>query len=320
MACLCLLAAASAAQGYPTAIVVDQRGKGDYTSIQPAIDNAKAFPDQRITIYIRPGVYKEKVKVHAWNTLLSLEGEDAHTTVITYDDHFAKLQKGRNSTFFTPTLLVQGDGFMAKNLSIQNTAGPVGQAVALALEADACVLYRCRILGNQDTYYAAGSRGRHYLSECYLEGTTDFIFGPATVLFDRCEIHSKSNSYITAASTPPSIKFGFVFRRCRLTAEEGVDAVFLGRPWRDHAQVVFWRCELGRHILPAGWSNWEGTQRDKTAFFAEYKNYGPGAGRKKRVAWSRQLPFSKALRYRPRNVLGGLEREGDNAASKGGKY
>lgn len=308
-ACFCFFLKIAAAQEYPTLFTVATDGSGDFRSIQAAVDHCKSFPDHRITIRIKPGIYREKVKIHAWNTQITLLGDDPLTTIISWDDHFEKMQRGRNSTFFTPTLLVQGDGFRAKNLSIENAAGPVGQAVALALEADKCALDNCRILGCHDTFYAAGSRARVCLSDCYIEGTTDFIFGPAIVFFDHCQIHSKSNSYITAASTPKNVRHGFVFRHCRLTAAGGVDSVFLGRPWRDYAKVVFVKCEIGAHVLPAGWSNWEGTQRDKTAFFAEGKNRGAGAVQHGRVAWSRALPFFQVKKYTPRRILGRWEED-----------
>ena len=288
---------------YATKITVAQDGSGDFTRIQDAIDNAKAFPDERITIFIKSGIYTEKVKVYAWNTFLTLKGEDTATTVITWDDHFDKINRGRNSTFHTYTLLVQGDDFRAEKLHIANTAGPVGQAVALAVEADRCVIRDCRVTGFQDALYTAGSNSRQYFERCHIEGTTDFIFGPATALFDSCTIHSKSNSFITAASTPKGKPFGYVFRHCRLTADAGVDSVYLGRPWRDFAQVVFLNCYMGAHIRPEGWHHWAGTRRDKTAFFAEFDNTGPGAGTAKRVPWSRQLGKNAARRYTPKKVL-----------------
>lgn len=298
----CLLATLVRAQ-YATEITVAQDGSGDFSRIQEAIDHAKAFPDQRITIFIKSGVYREKVKVYAWNTLLTLKGENAATTIITGDDFFDKIGRGRNSTFHTPTLLVQGDDFRAEQLTIENTAGPVGQAVALAVEADRCVFRNCRMLGHQDTLYAAGSNSRQYFAQCYIEGTTDFIFGPATALFDTCILHSKSNSYITAASTPQGKRFGFVFRHCKLTADPGVDSVYLGRPWRDFARTVFLHCALGAHVLPEGWQNWSGTQRDKTAFYAEYGNTGTGAAAAGRVSWSRLLSKKEAGKYTTANIL-----------------
>ena len=288
---------------YATEMTVAQDGSGDFTQIQDAIDHAKAFPDKRITILIKPGIYREKVVVYAWNTLITLQGENAATTIITGGDYFDQIARGRNSTFHTHTLLVQGDDFRAENLTIENTAGPVGQAVALAVEADRCVFRNCRMLGHQDTLYTAGSNSRQYYANCYIEGTTDFIFGPATALFDSCTLHSKSNSYVTAASTPQGKRFGYVFRYCRLTADPGLDSVYLGRPWRDFARTVFIKCEMGAQILPAGWQNWTDTERFKTVFYAEYGNTGPGADASRRVTWSRLLSKKEAAKYTLENVL-----------------
>ena len=291
---------------YANEITVAQDGSGDYRSIQEAIYSAKAFPDKRITIYIKAGIYREKVRVPSWNTNITLKGENAETTKITWDDHFKKIDLGRNSTFYTATLLVEGEDFRAENLSIENTAGPVGQAIALAVEADRCVFKNCRIKGNQDTLYTAGTHSRQYFTQCYIEGTTDFIFGEAVVLFDSCQIHSKSNSYITAASTPEANKFGFVFRNCRLTAADNVDKVYLGRPWRKYARVAYLHCYFGAHIAPEGWQNWSGTDHNKTAYYAEFGNTGPGSGAADRVSWSLQLRRREARYYSLNKILGTL--------------
>jgi len=285
-------------------MVVAQDGSGDYRTIQDAVDAAKAFPDKRITIFVKNGIYHEKVKIHSWNNKLSLIGEDVEKTIISSNDYFNKVGRGRNSTFFTYALLVEADDFYAENLTVENTAGPVGQAVALHVEGNRCVFKNCRLLGNQDTLYVAGENSRMYFSGCYIEGTTDFIFGAATVFFEQCTIHSKSDSYITAASTFPIQPFGFVFRKCRLTAEPGVAKVFLGRPWREFAKTVFLKCELGGHILPEGWHNWDKPGAEKTTFYAEFQNSGEGSNPGKRVAWSKQLAKKEAKKYTPQNVLG----------------
>ena len=278
-------------------------GSGNYTSIQKAIDACKSFPDKRITIHIKNGVYNEKIVVPACNNRLSIIGESIEKTIITYGDFFGKINRGRNSTFYTYTMLVEADDFYAENLTIENSAGAVGQAVALHVRGDRCAFHNCRILGNQDTLYTEGLNSRQYFKNCYIEGTTDFIFGSATVLFKNCTIFSKSNSFITAASTPQQMSFGYVFLNCKLQAKEGVDKVFLGRPWRDYARVVFINCDLGHHILPAGWSNWTGTNRDKTAYFAEFENTGPGAGKSLRVNWSHQLTEKEASGYVIEKIL-----------------
>lgn len=284
-------------------MTVSQDGSGDYITIQSAIDASKAFPDKRIIIHVRNGIYKEKVVVPACNNMISILGEDAEKTIISNGDFFGSINRGRNSTFYTYTFLVEADDFFAENLTFENSAGPVGQAVALHVNGNRCVFRNCRIIGNQDSLYADGSSNRQYFKDCYIQGTTDFIFGSATVLFDGCEICSHANSFITAASTTIGKSYGFVFMKCRITCIDGIDKVYLGRPWRDYAKVVFIKCELGRHIVPEGWSDWAGTERYKTAFFAEYKNTGPGSVISKRISWSHQIPKKEASKYTIKNIL-----------------
>jgi pectinesterase len=284
-------------------MTVAQDGSGDYTTIRKAIDASRSFPDQRITIFVKNGTYNEKIVIPACNPRISIIGESAEKTIITFNDFFNKMNRGRNSTFYTYTLLVDADDFYAENLTIQNSAGPVGQAVALHVRGDRCVFRNCRIIGNQDTLYTDGFTSRQYFDGCFIEGTTDFIFGAATVLFNNCTINSKANSYVTAASTPQGNPFGYVFIGCKLTASEGVTKVYLGRPWRDYAKVVFVKCELGAHIQPAGWSDWQGIGRDKTAYYAEYKNTGPGSDISQRVTWSHQLSKKEAAKYKLKDIL-----------------
>lgn len=285
-------------------MTVAQDGSGDYKTIQAAIDNTKAFPDKRITIHIKNGVYREKVHVYEWNPMVSLIGEDAEKTIITWNDHFKQIDLGRNSTFHTPTLQVDGDDFHGENLTIENTAGPVGQAVALAVNADRVSFYASRFLGHQDTVYLTGEGKRQYFRNCYIEGTTDFIFGRATAVFDQCRIHSLSDSYITAASTPENVEHGFVFLDAILTADEDVSEVYLGRPWRDFAQTVFLNTEMGAHIKPEGWHNWSKPEAESTVLYGEYKSRGPGAQPKKRVKWHTPLSDEQAGDYTPESVLG----------------
>lgn len=293
------------AQDVQYKMVVAQDGSGDFTSIQAAIDATKAFPDKRITIFIKSGIYHEKVRVPSWNNLLSIVGEDKEKVIISYDDHFNKIGRGRNSTFMTYTFLVEADDFYAENLTIENTAGPVGQAVALHVEGNRCIFYNCRFLGNQDTLYVSGEGSRQLFRNCYVEGTTDFIFGSATVLFDSCLVVSKSDSYITAASTPERIQFGFVFRSCTLKPATGVSKVYLGRPWRNYAKTVFINCFMDSHILREGWFNWSKPEAEKTSFYAEYGNTGPGSNTSGRVGWSHILSKKETKKYTIENILGG---------------
>ncbi len=284
--------------------VVAQDGSGNFTSIQEAINASKSFPYKRKTIFIKNGIYYEKIKIHEWNPNLSLIGESKESTIITFDDYFNKINLGINSTFYTYTLLVEGDQFIAKNLTIKNAAGEVGQAVALAINANNSIISNCAILGNQDTLYVTGKNKKQYLSNCYIEGTTDFIFGAATVLFENCIIHSLKNSFVTAASTPEGADYGFVFKKCKLTAAANVTSVYLGRPWRIFAKTVFLECDYGNHILPEGWNNWSKPEAEISSFYAEFNCHGEGSKTDKRVSWSRQLKKGAAKKYSIETVLG----------------
>lgn len=284
-------------------MVVAQDGSGDYATIQAAIDAAQSFPTERTEIFIRAGVYREKVSVHAWNSKLSLIGEHVDRTVITWDDSFESIDRGRNSTFHTYTLRVQGDDFIGRNLTIRNNAGPVGQAVALHVDADRVVFDNCRLIGHQDTLYVAGAGNRQYFLDCHIEGTTDFIFGAATAVFEHCTLHSRANSYITAASTPEGVLFGLVFRGCRLTAEPGVGQVYLGRPWRDHARTVFIDTEMGAHIRAEGWHDWNRPEARRTTYYAEHGSTGPGAVPEARVDWIHTLTEDEAAGYTPAEIF-----------------
>ena len=285
---LLLLVAVSGtwAQERQDTIVVSRDGTGNFRTLQEAIESARAFMDYTVTIYVRNGVYKEKVIVPSWVENIDIIGEDRDKTIITYDDH-ANINK--MGTFRTYTVKVEGSDITFKNLTIENNAAQLGQAVALHTEGDRLKFINCRILGNQDTIYTGAKFTRLYFKDCYIDGTTDFIFGPSTALFEDCIIHSKRNSYVTAASTPKEAKYGYVFKHCKLTAEPGVDKVYLGRPWRPYAYTLFIECELGKHIVLAGWHNWGKQSNEETARYMEYKNTGEGANASERVAWSKQL-------------------------------
>ena len=290
---LLLLSVVSAAwaQERQDTIVVSRDGTGNFRTLQEAIESARAFMDYTVTIYVKNGVYKEKVIVPSWVENIDIIGEDRDKTIITYDDH-ANINK--MGTFRTYTVKVEGSDITFKNLTIENNAAQLGQAVALHTEGDRLKFINCRILGNQDTIYTGAKFTRLYFKDCYIDGTTDFIFGPSTALFEDCIIHSKRNSYVTAASTPKEAKYGYVFKHCKLTAEPGVDKVYLGRPWRPYAYTLFIECELGKHIVLAGWHNWGKQSNEETARYMEYKNTGEGANASERVAWSKKLTKKEA--------------------------
>lgn len=286
-----------------TLITVAQDGSGDFTKIQEAVYACPAFPYEKVTIFVKNGVYNEKVRIPEWNNNVILKGESKEKTIITFDDNFSKINLGRNSTFYTSTVLVEGDDFSALNLTIKNASGDHGQGIALSVVANRAKISNCDILGNQDTLYISGKDAKQYFTNCYIEGTTDFIFGSATALFENCVIYSIKNSYITAASTPEGAAFGFVFKNCKLTASPEADAMYLGRPWRIYAKTVFIACDLGKHIKPEGWENWSKPEAEKTSFYAEYNCTGLGFQPDKRVSWSHQLSKKEADQYSIENIL-----------------
>ena len=286
--------------------VVAKDGSGDYTTIQSAINATPDVAQKRVTIYVKNGIYIEKVVIPSWKTKITLIGQSKDSTIITYGDYHGK---GDINTFTSYTVLVQGNDFVAENITFENSAGRVGQALALAVVADRCIIKNCRIIGNQDTLYAANDSSRQYYVDCYIEGTTDFIFGDATAVFKNCLIKSKKNSFVTAASTSPNQKFGYVFLNCRLIADSGLTKVYLGRPWRPYAAVAYINCYLGPQIISAGWNNWRDSEREKTATYSEYKSFGLGANSKARVKWSKQMTSKEAEKYTLKNIFGNWQPE-----------
>ena len=306
---------------HPTTLTVAQDRSGDFRTIQEAIQACRDLGEKRVTIHIRKGIYREKLVIPSWKTNISLIGDHRDSVVVTGNDHTGKLVPGgrdmhgldKYQTYTSHTVLVEGNGTLLENLTIENTAGRVGQAVALHVEGDEVVVRNCKILGNQDTLYAANAQSRQYYVDCYVEGTTDFIFGEATSVFERCEIRSLSDSYITAAATRRNQPHGFVLLDCRLTAVPGVQRVYLGRPWRPYARTVFIRTEMSDHILPEGWHHWPGDvmfpEKEKTAYYAEYGSKGAGGDLSKRVSWSKKLTKSEADRFTPTSILGDFVRQ-----------
>ena len=297
--------------------VVDPHGRGDYLTVQAAVDAVPdALHDGQFTILVKPGVYRERIII-PWNKRhLRLKGLAAERTVIVYGNAAPQPWgnfPGTKGTSGSATMFVHAEDVTLEDLTVENDAGRVGQAVALFTNGDGFTARRCRFLGNQDTVYTFGKFSedgkyiRNSFFDCYIEGTTDFIFGSSTVWFERCEIRSKADSYVTAASTFEGRRFGYVFKDCRLTADPGVEKVYLGRPWRPYARTVFIGCELGAHIVPEGWHNWGSPEKEKTAFYAEYGCTGPGADTSARAAWSHRLSAGEAALYTYENVMSGLQ-------------
>ena len=285
--------------------VVAKDGSGDFFTVQEAINAVPDFRKEgRTTIYIRKGVYKEKLIIPESKINVSLIG--AEGAVISGDDYASKPNRfGENmSTSGSSSCYIYAPDLICENLTFENTAGRVGQAVACFVSGDKVIFRNCRFLGNQDTLYNFGKHCRQYFENCYIEGTVDFIFGSSTAVFNRCTIHSLSKGYLTAPSTPQDEAYGYVFIDCRLTAADGVEKVYLARPWRPYGKSVFIHCEMDDHILPVGWHNWNKKDAEKTCFFAEYENTGAGAATKKeRAKFSHQLKNLKG--YSIEEILAG---------------
>lgn len=300
--------AVNAANKYdnPDTLFVARDGTAEFRNIGDAIEVCRAFMEYHKVIFVKKGTYKEKLIVPSWLTNIEICGEDRDNTIITYDDHANVFIPGTDrkmGTFRTYTVRVDGNDITFRNITIENNAARLGQAVALHTQGDRLTFVNCRILGNQDTVYTGGINTRLYFKDCHIEGTTDFIFGPSTAWFENCTILSRTDSYITAASTPQNVEYGYVFNRCKIVAAEGVSKVYLGRPWRPYAHTLFMNCQLGKHILPVGWHNWSNTQNETTARYCEYNNHGEGAATKERAAWTRQLTRKEAAKVTLENVF-----------------
>ncbi|SHL62619.1 pectinesterase [Chitinophaga jiangningensis] len=287
-------------QQYKYVFTVSKDGSGDFKYIQDAIDAMRVYPLMPIVLYIKNGVYNEKIELPAPNTDVRFIGESVDSTIITYNDYSGR---GKLTTFTSYTVKISGNRFIAENITFVNAAGPVGQAVALYVDADKAVFKNCRFLGHQDTIFTGGEGARQLFVNCYIEGTTDYIFGPATAVFQNCTLHCKANSYITAASTTAGKAYGYVFTDCRITADPGITSVQLGRPWRAGAKTVFLRCEMPAAIAAVGWSNWSNPDNEKTVYYGEYKSSGPGANAAGRVTWSHQLSDKEAAQYTLSNIF-----------------
>lgn len=290
--------------------VVAKDGSGDFFTVQEAINAVPDYRKETTRILIRSGVYKEKIVVAESKSGIRLIAQTPGEVVLTYDNYAGRKNSfGENlGTSGSASFYIYAPDFEADGITFQNTAGRVGQGVAVRCSGDRVIFRNCRFLGNQDTLYAHSHSttcsARQYYEDCYIEGTVDFIFGRAVAVFNRCKIHCLSDGYITAAATPEFEKYGYVFLDCKITGEKGIH-VDLGRPWRDYAKTVFLRCEMGDFIRPRGWNNWGKKHAEQTTYYGEYKSYGAGAKKESRCAWSHQLTDKEAKEYTPQNILAG---------------
>src|SRR5215203_3612209 len=253
-------------------IVVTQDGTGNFKTVQEAFNSIARNNKKPVTILIKNGIYKEKLRLDSSKNFVTVIGEDKFSTILTFNDHTGKISP-TGDTINTRTswsFLIRANDFTAKDITIQNDAGfTAGQAVAVESDGDKVVFINCRFIGNQDVLFTNSDKSRQYYENCYIEGTTDFIFGSSAAWFEKCHIHSKKNSHITAASTPKEKEFGYIFNDCMLTGDTSLHAVSLGRPWRQFAHVVYMHSYIGAHIKPEGWANWNNTDNYLTTRYSE---------------------------------------------------
>jgi pectinesterase len=308
---LFLLAFAPVLAGEPlvaqTNLVVAQDGSGQFKTVQEAI---MAVPsgssNDPVVIHIAPGTYKELIYVQREKSFFKLVGENPTNTILTFN-LYAGITNAEGKpigTFKTPSTTIDADDFTAENITFENSAGPVGQALGIRVDGDRAAFRNCRLLGWQDTILL--NRGRQYFENCYIAGHVDFIFGAATAWFENCEIHSLRDGYLTAASTPVGQPFGFVFSNCKITGEPGVKT-YLGRPWRVYASTIFLNTEMSEAVRPEGWNDWKKPETHQMARYAEFNSTGPGANPKARVAWAKQLTETEASVTTLGKVLGGSD-------------
>ncbi len=287
--------------------IVAADGSGQFETVQAAVDSAPSSGTNRFVIFIKPGIYKECIKVPPEKHFLSFIGKDAKSTVLTFD--LRANMEGENGrpigTFRTPSTTIEANDFRAENITFENSAGPGSQALAITIIGDRAAFRNCRFLGWQDTILS--QNGRHYFENCYIAGHCDFIFGGATAFFEGCHIHCLKDGYITAASTPQQQPFGYVFSNCKITGETPEVKTYLGRPWRAYANVIFMNTYMTEVVRPVGWNNWRQPEREKTSQYVEFNSTGPGANPQERVPWARQLMKKEADEITLEKVLGGLD-------------
>jgi pectinesterase len=288
-----------------TNLFVAADGSAKFTSVQAAI---MAVPmgtrENPVVIHIAPGTYKELIYIQREKRFFKLVGQNPTNTILSFN-LYAGITNAEGKpigTFKTPSTTIDADDFTAENITFENSAGPIGQALAIRVDGDRAAFRNCRFLGWQDTILI--NRGRQYFEDCYVEGHVDFIFGGATAWFEKCQIHALRDGYLTAASTPVDVPFGYVFNKCKITGAPGVKTL-LGRPWRQYASTIFLNCDLTDVVKPAGWNDWN--KPHETIRYAEFNSTGAGANATNRVDWAKQLSADDAKKITIEKVLSGSD-------------
>ncbi|ERN15196.1 probable pectinesterase 53 isoform X2 [Amborella trichopoda] len=295
-------------------LTVDKNpAKGDFTTIQSAIDSLPFINLVRVVIKVNPGTYTEKVIIPAMKAFITIEGAGADRTEVQWGDTAQTVGPTGQpiGTFNSATFAVNSPYFIAKNITFKNTTpvpkpGASGkQAVAFRISADTAAFLGCKFLGAQDTLY--DHVGRHYYKDCYIEGSVDFIFGNGLSLYEGCHVHAIANNYgaLTAQNRMSLLEdTGFSFVNCKVT---GSGALYLGRAWGAFSRVVFAYTYMDNIIIPRGWYNWGDPNREMTVFYGQYKCAGPGASFAGRVSWSRELTDEEAKPFISLSFIDGSE-------------
>eukprot|EP00250_Pteridium_aquilinum_P008796 c18214_g1_i2 orf=306-1379(-) len=288
-------------------IVVDKHGNGQYRTIQAAVDSVPESNKQWVYIQINAGLYVEKVTIPYTKPYIIFQGAGRTSTVISWSDRASSSGTADSATFSA-----NADSFVARGMGFRNAAPPPqpgaygGQAVAVLLSGDMMAFYECGFYGAQDTLF--DYQGRHYFKGCYIEGSIDFIFGHGQSTYKGCELYVKAqpgylSGSITAQNRDDSRDAGgFVFVECKIG---GTGEVFLGRAWGAYSRVIFMYTYMSSIITPEGWSDWGNPSRRSTAFYGEYKCYGPGADTSGRASWSHKLSDAQAQPFLELNYING---------------
>ncbi|KDP40627.1 hypothetical protein JCGZ_24626 [Jatropha curcas] len=296
-------------------VVVAADGSGKYKKIQDAVNAAPSKSSKRYIIRIKAGVYRENVEVPKSKTNIMFLGDGRKTTIITASRNVAD----GSTTFNSATVAAVGQGFLAKDITFENTAGPSKhQAVALRVGSDLSAFYQCDMLAYQDTLYVHSNR--QFFINCLVAGTVDFIFGNAAAVLQDCDIHARKpnsgqkNMVTAQGRTDPNQNTGIVIQKSRIGATSDLKPVqssfptYLGRPWKEYSRTVIMQSTISDVIHPAGWHLWTGDFALNTLTYREYQNSGAGAGTSNRVTWKGYKVItsaSEAQAFTPGNFIAG---------------
>lgn len=295
--------------GVKANLVVAQDGSGNYKTISEAL-SASTSGTSRFVIYIKAGIYKENVQVGNSMKNIMLIGDGIDKTIVTG----SKSVVGGSTTFQSATVAVTGGGFIAQDMTFENTAGPQNhQAVALRSGSDLSVFYRCSFKGYQDTLYVYSQR--QFYRNCDIYGTVDFIFGDAVVVFQSCNMYlrkpmsGQENTVTAQGRSDQNENTGISIHASNIAAAENLGSTksFMGRPWKAYSRTVVMKTSISSAIDPAGWLAWSGNFALSTLYYGEYMNTGSGAATGGRVNWGgfHIMTTADAVKFTVGNFLGG---------------